>query len=299
MLKEDKYLEGLVAMYIEGARLRRSDRLTGGVSADVTLLDVELASGEATYIVLREHGPSHCGHPAKLEYQLLRSLSDLGLAVPKPLAWGEADDIHRHPHVLLQYLEGSTDIADSDAEKCIRMMAAELVAIHNVTINALPELPLRIDPRPELLDFLPDEVEWHTLRSLLTNMRSTVFAGKPVLLHGDFWPRNVIWRNATFVGIVDWEDAAIGDPLSDVACACLELSYLYGNWGSQCFLDAYRETQLVDPVRLALWQAYVAAAGNLSMANWGLEPNRERSMRQTATNSIREAARILERGLGR
>lgn len=299
MLTGDKYLEDLVAMHFDGARLQRSEGLTGGVSANVTLLDILLASDEPIRMVLREHGPSHCGHPVNLEFELLRSLCDLGLAVPKPLAWVDADNPHRHPYLLLHYLEGSTEIADGDAENCIRVMAAELVAVHNVDISSLPQLPLRVDPRPELFDFLPDEDEWHGLRSLLTRMQSTVFGGQSVLLHGDYWPRNVIWRNAKFVGIVDWEDAAIGDPLSDVACACLELSYLYGDWGAQCFLNAYRKCKPVDPVRLALWQAYVAAAGNLSMANWGLQPDRERSMRQTATNSIRDAARVLERGLDR
>jgi aminoglycoside phosphotransferase (APT) family kinase protein len=297
MLTGDNYLERLIANDFEGARLLRSERLTGGVSANVTLLDVRLSSGDATRMVLREHGPSHCGHPVDLEFQLLRSLSDLGLAVPKPLAWGNADDIHRYPYVLLQHLEGSTDIADADAEKCIRVMATQLAAVHDVETDSLPQLPLRVDPRPDLLAFLPDEAEWHGLRSHLVKMQLTVFGGQPVLLHGDYWPRNIVWRNKTFVGIVDWEDAAIGDPLSDVACACLELSYLYEDWGSQCFLDTYRESRHIDPIRFALWQAYVAAAGRLSMANWGLEPAREHSMRQKATSSIREAACIIERGL--
>jgi aminoglycoside phosphotransferase (APT) family kinase protein len=40
-----------------------------------------------------------------------------------------------------------------------------------------------------------------------------------VLLHGDFWPGNALWRDGALVAILDWEDAAIGDPLADVANA--------------------------------------------------------------------------------
>lgn len=289
----DAYLERLIEPHFPGAKLRGSEKLTGGVSASVTLLDIELSDRSTVKLVLREHGPSHCGHPVELEFQLLRSLNSLGLPVPKPLTWGTANGGHPHPYILLNYLEGSTDIPASAVEKCISVMAAELVVIHNVVIDSLPQLPKRVDPRPELLDFLPQDAEWQGLRVLLKQMPSTVYDGKAVLLHGDYWPRNIVWKGEAFIGILDWEDAAFGDPLSDVACACLELSYLYGDWGARCFLDAYRERQPVDPLRFALWQAYVAAAGNASMANWGLEPSRERAMRQTAINSMREAGHAL------
>ncbi|WBY18010.1 aminoglycoside phosphotransferase family protein (plasmid) [Erythrobacteraceae bacterium WH01K] len=289
----DEHLNSLLAMYFPGAKLRQHEKLEGGVSANVTLLDVQLETSAMTRLVLREHGASHCGHPAALEFELLRSLYSLGLAVPEPIAWGNADGADRHPFTLLRYIEGSTDIPASAVEKHIRVMAEQLVAIHGSRTDTLPALPSRSDPRPELLDFLPPEAEWHRLRDHVARMEFSAFSGEPVLLHGDYWPKNLIWQNEKLVGIIDWEDAALGDPLSDVACACLELSYLYGDWGSRVFLDAYRENKQVAPMRFALWQAYVAAAGNRSMGNWGLDPERERSMRQVATASIRNAASAL------
>jgi aminoglycoside phosphotransferase (APT) family kinase protein len=32
-----------------------------------------------------------------------------------------------------------------------------------------------------------------------------------VLLHGDFWPGNTLWKDGQLVAIIDWEDAASGD----------------------------------------------------------------------------------------
>jgi aminoglycoside phosphotransferase (APT) family kinase protein len=33
-----------------------------------------------------------------------------------------------------------------------------------------------------------------------------------VLLHGDYWPGNILWRDGTIEAVVDWEEAQFGDP---------------------------------------------------------------------------------------
>jgi aminoglycoside phosphotransferase (APT) family kinase protein len=37
------------------------------------------------------------------------------------------------------------------------------------------------------------------------------------VLHGDYWPGNVLWRDGRLVGVIGWEEAAFGDPLADLA----------------------------------------------------------------------------------
>ncbi len=32
-----------------------------------------------------------------------------------------------------------------------------------------------------------------------------------VLLHGDFWPGNTLWRNGSLLAVIDWEQPAAGD----------------------------------------------------------------------------------------
>jgi len=113
------------------------------------------------------------------------------------------------------------------------------------------------------------------------------------LLHGDYWPQNLLWQHGQIGGILDWEDAAIGDPLSDVAQASVELRYLFGPEGMQKFITAYSAHAAVDPQRLALWQVYVAAAAQHFMSDWGLEKSRENHMRRVALESIRNASAIL------
>ena len=114
-----------------------------------------------------------------------------------------------------------------------------------------------------------------------------------MLLHGDYWPENILWHNGAISAVLDWEDAAVGDPLSDVACCALELRYRFGKVRTQEFLHAYAQYRPVDNNRLALWQVYVAAAAQQFMSNWGLDPDIEAYMRQQALASIREAEQVL------
>ena len=102
-----------------------------------------------------------------------------------------------------------------------------------------------------------------------------------------------MWRDERIAAVIDWEDAAIGDPLSDVACAQLELRYVFGPWGARRFAQAYAQHAEIDPVRLAWWQAYVAAAGARSMGDWGLDADRIATMRAIAKETIREAADVF------
>ncbi len=48
------------------------------------------------------------------------------------------------------------------------------------------------------------------------------------LLHGDYWPGNILWRDGRLVGVIDWEDAALGDPLADLANSRLEIFWAFG-----------------------------------------------------------------------
>ena len=289
----DRKIRLIVERHFAGARLRTTEKLTGGVSADVFRIGLVHGDGSEFQIVLRVLGQSHSGHGAELEFQLLQALHRAGLPVPKPLCFDASRQILKHPYVLVAFVEGSTSIPEPMVDRRIATMAKALADVHRTATATLPTLPMRLDPVPELLEFLPAASEWHALRTYLLRLESAPFGATPILLHGDFWPENLIWREGQIAAILDWEDAAVGDPLSDVACSCLELRYLHGENGAVRFRQAYANHLAVDPRRFALWQAYVAAAAQHHMGGWRLEPSREAHMRQVALQSIREAASLL------
>jgi aminoglycoside phosphotransferase (APT) family kinase protein len=276
-----------------GARLIQAIRLSGGVSADVFRLVIEDQGCPCRSVVIRIHGLNHNGHPAALEFDLLRALTGAQICVPQVLALDESLQHMPYPFLILDHIDGETAFPTPAADIRIVAVAQMLAFIHAAPITDLPSLPTRNDPIPELFDYLPQDQEFDPLRQALLILGNTRNDGPAVLLHGDFWPGNLLWNGDRLVGVLDWEDAAFGDPLSDVACTALELRYVTGADGAHRFLQAYNDLRPLNLRRLALWQVYVAAAAHSAMGAWGLDAAREAHMRATALMVIREASRLL------
>lgn len=289
----DTAFRAVVAAHIAGANFVEATGLTGGVSADVYRLVIEEQGKPCRTVVIRIHGPNHKGHPAALEFDLLRALTGLPICAPRALALDESLRYIPHPFLILDHIDGKIAVLNDAADRRIMKMAQLLALIHSVPIPSFPLLPIRNDPLPELFDYLPLDREFDALRHGLSTMGNSPYAGVPALLHGDFWPGNLLWQGEDLVGVLDWEDAAYGDPFSDVACTALELRYVVGPDGAERFLQAYQGLKPLDRRRLALWQLYVGAAAHHAMGSWGLDANREAHMRTTAMAAIREARLLV------
>lgn len=283
----------IVTSLFPDAEVKHVVRLTGGVSADIHRLDLQLSDGGTTSVVLRSHGASYSGHSVELEYQLLKMLYKNGLPVPEPMLFDISGSLLADPFLLMQFIDGTDVISSARAGHCIELMADLLLQIHALPITELPTLPARTNPLPELFDYQPEGDEWQDIFGHLQSLTETEYKELPKLLHGDYWPGNLLWRNGSIASVIDWEDAAIGDPLSDVACCRLELRYKFGQEGVQRFTETYAKHRVIDRNRLALWQVYVAAAAQCFMGEWGLDPAQEAYMRAEALASIREAGAIL------
>ena len=291
-MSHDPYAS-IVTRLFPRAELKARVRLTGGVSADVHRLDLNLVDGRTTSLVLRAHGASHSGHSAELEYQLLQALYRRGVLVPEPLLVDVSGNLLVDPFLVMAFVEGTSTVPAAQEGQYIDVMADVLAKIHALPTVDLPTLPARNNPLPEVFDYLPEGTEWEALRAHLHSLIDTAYVESPKLLHGDFWPENLLWKNDAIVAILDWEDSALGDPLSDVACCRVELRYKFGKASMQRFTQAYARHRVVNRERLALWQVYVAAAAQRFMGEWGLAPALEAHMRTEALASIREAGSEL------
>lgn len=279
--------------YDSGARLLSIERMKGGVSADVYSLALGQPDGTKSRVVLRLHGATHYGHSAELEFEILTALLRAGIPVPRPLSVDASCSILEHPYLIIEFVDGSSEIDASKLKARVEAMVKTLVKVHSVPANGMPSLPRRIDPVPDTLEFLPSDAEWKDIRDYLRHLKNSPFTGPDVVLHGDYWPSNLIWSEDRISSILDWEDAAFGDPLSDVACACLELRYIHGIEGKRLFEGAYAKHCCIDENRYALWLAYVSSAALKYMGEWGLETSQEEHMSQTARETLREAAACL------
>jgi len=233
------------------------------------------------------------GQAASTEFELLRALRRAGVPVPEPLMVDTSGELLTEPFLVTEFVEGTTEIPSDRLESALEAMAAALLQIHAVPRDGLPALPSRTDPLPELFAYLPATAENGPLLAHLHGCADSAYHGEPVLLHGDYWPGNLISRHGRLVAILDWEDAALGDPLSDVATCRLELLWKYEPAAVTRFTEAYGRERAIDVRRLALWQVYVASAADHFMGEWGLAPEREVAMRVKAEAFRREATGIL------
>ena len=78
------------------------------------------------------------------------------------------------------------------------------------------------------------------------------------MLHGDYWPGNVLWRNGRLSAVIDWEDAQFGDPLADVANGRMEIMWLFGIDAMERFTNSYRSLTTIDFTDLPYWDLCTA-----------------------------------------
>ena len=252
------------------ARLVGHRPLVGGVSARVVALTLAHPDDRTEQVVVRIHPTS------ARDAVLLRVLGATDLPVVAPLM---AREEGAETFVVMPFVEGTTEIAEPVS--AVPKMAALLARVHDQAVADLPEtLPRRDDPVPELREYLPERYA-ATLPAL--EAAAERLEPQDCLLHGDFWPGNLLWRDGEVVALIDWEDAARGDPLSDLACARQELSWSHGAEACASFTEHYAALRgPVSPEGLAVWDAYVAAAALAFMGRWGLDPEDEAGRRRVS-----------------
>jgi aminoglycoside phosphotransferase (APT) family kinase protein len=297
------------------AKLIRAWRLAGGISARMTALAVETQDSAVMRVVVRQlflaaqHGDSHA---AKREYDLLLALSATGLPVPVPYVLDETGTVFADPYLVIAYLDGATDYAPVDWRGYVAQMAAQLARIHALSTAQ--------EPLSQVLDSLPrhaaqvenlisrhiappehvgptDSLAAPRLGALLKRAQGTMSRNPQALLHGDFWPGNILWRSGELVGVVDWEDAALGDPVADLAISRLDLLWLLGPDAMNTFTDDYRALMpYLDYGALPVWDLFAAlrALGWLreaaaGWANMGRPDITEESMRARLAQFVEQA----------
>lgn len=279
---------------VPGARLVRAWALEGGVSAQVHALQLALPDGsERTVVVRRHEALAWKPLPPRVtaeEFALLQAVRAAGLPVPRPLLLDESSHVLPSPYYVMAFVEGSTDVAEEDVPEALRCMAAMLARIHDTPVAGL-SLPPREDPIRGTIPLLPESPDGARVRAALERR---TWRERPVgLCHGDFWPGNLIWRAGTIAAVLDWEDAALGDPLSDLAGARLEVLIKWGPTAMESFTAEYLARRPQDVADLAVWELFVGHAAAASMPSWGLDEAVEQQMGTQVAAFLAEATRRL------
>ena len=179
---------------------------------------------------------------AAAELRLLGLLREAGVPAPEPcLAGGD--------YVVTAFIEGEAGAHKGDPVE----LATTLAELHRADWTGVD------------LSFLPR----------MSNQNDAV------LLHGDFWPGNTLWRQGKVVALIDWEDAAVGDPLADLGNGRLEVLFAFGEDGMNEFTDVYRTAMPeLDYADLPRWDLFAVRRLVPEIPKWGLDPTKDEELRR-------------------
>lgn len=280
------------------SRLRGAWQLKGGVSAQVTALEIERPDGQTTKLIVRQHGTvdlAHNPHIAADEFKLLQILQAAGLAAPKPYFVDPAGAILATPCIVIEYIEGAPEFAPTNVTNLIMQMAMQLAQIHaldgaHADLAFLSPIAKRytqlLAHRPATLDAAFDEAR---IRDTLEDVWPLPQRNRAALLHGDFWPGNLLWQAGRLVAVIDWEDAALGDPLADLANTRLEIMWAFGNDTMQEFTRRYQSTAALDLDQLPYWDLCAALRPIPKIAEWTDDLIAQQAMRVGLKSFIDQA----------
>ncbi|MFC7231353.1 phosphotransferase family protein [Saliphagus sp. GCM10025308] len=179
------------------------------------------------------------------EYAVMERLRETSVLAPVPVLYGEDESIFGDPFYLMTALEGEPIPLGEDLPERFRTpqsrerVAARLVEtladIHAVDPEPFADVCHRLTPRARVdraVERLEETVqvtghEVPTLRSVAEWLQEHApTETRTTLVHGDFRPGNVLFAGTDrpeITGVLDWETAALDDPLVD-------LGYLLLRW---------------------------------------------------------------------
>jgi aminoglycoside phosphotransferase (APT) family kinase protein len=243
------------------------------------LVEARSAGGAPLWLVLRRYavfGGYDRGLKAEREYRTLALLAGRGLPVPRPLLLDQGGELLGAPGIVTEYIPGAPIESPRHPAAWAKNLALTLARIHAVSCdagdpaflldaNAEATWFLRAPSLPEYMAAHPRGPEvWRALRQA----RPQLAPAPSRLVHLDYWPGNILWRNEQIVGVVDWEEAACGDPAIDVAYCRLELSLRGMDGMAELFLRSY-EAAAGHPVEnLGFWELAAAVRPMVSPAGW-------------------------------
>ena len=266
--------------------LLRAWELKGGVSAQVTALEIEQPDRQTKRMIVRRHGAVDLENNPQIaadEFKLLHMLHSAGLTTPAPYYVDQSGDIFPTPYIVIEYIEGAPEFAL--APEYIQQLATQLARIHALDCSKLDAAFLpqqaqrfseKVGKRPTKLDESLDEGR---IRDALEAIGPVSQHNPSVVLHGDYWPGNILWKNGQLVAVIDWEDAAVGDPLADVANTRLEILWAFGINAMNSFTQHYQLITSIDFTNLPIWDLFAALRPASKLSEWAADDVSEQRMR--------------------
>jgi aminoglycoside phosphotransferase (APT) family kinase protein len=167
-----------------------------------------------------------------------------------------------------------------------------LARIHNISSAAVKEILLDANTEatwflrggvlPDYMRNHPDgERVWQTVHNHIGKLKPVA----ETLVHIDYWRGNILWDQGKISAVIDWEEAAYGDPAIDVGYCLMELVIMGMMEEAMEFLRAY-EMLNGPPANLYFWALAATARPMYDIDSWITNSEKDKRFRRFITNTI-------------
>lgn len=263
-------VEALLEKVAPGAFLQSWALFAGSFSNETSRLLIKTAVGAESSLVIRRYavfGSYDRGEKASREFRTLQLLQQHNVPAPAPLLLDTNGELLGSPGIVTSYVPGRQVITPPHTAIWVNELAHTLARIHAIPLTS-QETDYLLDANREVVWFLrgdkvtesmaahPDgAVVWQAVHDELPQIQPTA----PALVHVDYWLGNILWQDGRITAVLDWEEAASGDPGYDVAYLRVELAMLGGEALADQFLAAYVTASGHPVPNLAFWELAAAA----------------------------------------
>lgn len=254
----------------------------GSFSNFTQILEARLKDRSLYKVVVRRYkvfGDYDRGEKAHREFKAFELLNRHQVPSPEALYLDETGDVLGVPGIVTRFVEGRLMLdTPSDPIAWAQKLARTLAKIHSIECgpdqqafllngNAEASWFLRSDSPPPYMQEYPGGTEaWHTMREFLPKLQPV----PPVLLHIDYWSGNILWHQHEISAVIDWEEAAYGEPAVDVAYAHMNILLMGFPEAAEEFLQDYQSETGSPLANLAFWGLAASVRPMTDPAGWNI-----------------------------
>ena len=156
----------------------------------------------------------------------------LPLPTPIPVRIGEPSALFEHTWTITRWVEGEpADRAPITSADAADSLAGFLKALHQQAPAEAPANPVRGIPLAGMqrgftssLNVIADDARADAAREIWEKaVAAPAWHMAPTWLHGDLHPANVVVRDGTLSGVIDFGEMCAGDPATDLSAAWILL----------------------------------------------------------------------------
>jgi aminoglycoside phosphotransferase (APT) family kinase protein len=257
--------------------------LPGSFSNHTHVVEACLPGGGVLKCVVRRYqvfGGYDRGEKARREFKAFKLINRSGIPSPQPLLLDDTGALLGVPGIVTRFVPGALVLTPPpDPLEWARKLATMLARIHTILLdeesrsflldaNTEATWFLGGEAAPDYLQNYPGGVELWQAASRCYPLLKPV---SPALVHIDYWSGNILWDGNEISAVLDWEEAACGDPAIDVAYARMNILLMGLPEAADEFLRVYRAKTGRAVENLGFWEMAAAVRPMVDPLVWELD----------------------------